>query len=710
MTERTVFWCPHCSGGRETPDRCGHAGAQNLVLPEPGEIFARDYEFISTLGSGGMGVVYKSRHRKLDRIVALKTLVSRTFRQDDLIRFQQEAKAAGKFKHRNLVSVLDFGITDDGIPFMSMEYLEGETLEQALASKKLSKLELLRIFEQCCDGLSYAHRHNVLHRDIKPANIMLVEGSDGLVAKILDFGIAKIADAGQSVQALTKVGAIFGTPPYMSPEQCAAEAATTHSDVYALGCVMYEAFAGRRPLVGQTAIETFELHRFAVPKPISDVVGASFPSSLDRLILRMLSKDPSERPSMDSLRWEIEQIANQLLNELERSEAASREAESTKDSSTSAKSNRLVGILFVVLSIGMTIAAGVWYRSMSDQPKHPAKALNRDLEFLDGSDKALPESHEEVFRTIAFKRTRETINEKVIAFRQCTFTKQQTKLLGAGAKNCSALHLFRTQGLSKENLHELKNLDLKEIHLVHSDIDDAALKEVVDLFGDKLENVMLIANENVTDKGLRELLRCKKLSTLRLQDQTQLTGATAKKALLGLPKLRVVAFSSAKTVTDDDLEPISRMHLTELGLSRTGITDASLNYVRSNVGLKMLSLDETDISEAKLAETIKHLPALHTLSICKTKVSEEIVKTLAARESDSKGIRLYVLMLDYLDISTKSFPYFPKFKHLYKLSLVGCPRLTQSDINSLQKVMPPNCKVTPGEVADIDLFPATRSF
>src|SRR5579885_1622484 len=228
----TMFWCPRCSSERKGIGECRHEGARLLEVYSENDEIDGTYVVIECLGAGGMGVVYKCLDKNLDKIVALKALIGRTDDPERLMRFQREAQAMGKLNHENLVSILNFGITGDGKPYMAMEYLEGVTLDHYLAERLSPEavsgqdeatrlLDIIDIFIRCCDGLAYAHQQGVLHRDLKPENIMLIGPFESAAdsqrrVKVLDFGIAKLSQADSGLQFRTKTGSLFGTPHYMS--------------------------------------------------------------------------------------------------------------------------------------------------------------------------------------------------------------------------------------------------------------------------------------------------------------------------------------------------------------------------------------------------------------------------------------------------------------------------------------------------------------
>ena len=269
-----------------------------------GQLVDGKYEILSLLGRGGMGTVYRVRHKLLNVDLALKTLDNAHLDDGQSSRrFQTEAKAAFSLKHSSLVKVHAFGVLDNGYPFLVMDLVQGRTLQTLIKERgQLSFPEIEAIFTQLCFGLAYAHQQQVVHRDIKPANIMLVDGmvlGDEGSVKILDFGIAKIVDANRGeMEALTQTGEIFGSPYYMSPEQCSGAAIDQRSDIYSLGCVLFEAITGTPPLVGTNALRTMMLHVNEQPPSLKEAaLGTSFPPVFEQIVAKMLAKSPADRYS-----------------------------------------------------------------------------------------------------------------------------------------------------------------------------------------------------------------------------------------------------------------------------------------------------------------------------------------------------------------------------------------------------------------------------
>jgi serine/threonine protein kinase len=268
--------------------------------PMIGQTFAERYQIVSVLGLGGMSVVYKAKHKLMDRMVAIKLMHAGLVKEPmALQRFQQESKAAASISHQNVVTVYDFGLTADGQAFFVMDCLEGPTLGDVIEKNGHLPVErAVNIFRQVCDGLECAHKKGVIHRDLKPANLVLLTQEDGSeLVKIVDFGIAKfLPAAGKKGQSLTQVGEVFGSPLFMSPEQLQARAVDARSDIYALGCVMYETLTGVLAVLGDNVVETMNMHLSQKPKPFKEVAPTlKIPEEVEAVVFKCLEKNPSDR-------------------------------------------------------------------------------------------------------------------------------------------------------------------------------------------------------------------------------------------------------------------------------------------------------------------------------------------------------------------------------------------------------------------------------
>lgn len=276
-----------------------------------GTTLADKYQILEKLGSGGMGLVYKAKHLLMKRLVAIKLMLPQfAASATALKRFRQEAQAASHLNHPNILKVYDFGVTPQGLPYLVMDLLEGTNLSAELTKHNYLPLgRALNIFVQTCAALYHAHQKGVIHRDLKPGNIMLVD-YDGQsdVVQIVDFGMAKIlSEMDGENEELTKTGEVFGSPMYMSPEQCMGRELDGRSDIYSLGCVMYRTLTGRPAVAGASAMECFNKHATALPAPFAEVAPElMLPPSLEAIIFKAMAKEVHERQdSMAQLREEL---------------------------------------------------------------------------------------------------------------------------------------------------------------------------------------------------------------------------------------------------------------------------------------------------------------------------------------------------------------------------------------------------------------------
>jgi serine/threonine-protein kinase len=277
--------------------------------PLIGRVLNDRFRILSPLGSGGMGKVYKAVQTPLDRVVALKILNPNFPAEKDPAfkrRFFLEASLTSKLRHPNTVTVIDYGQTEDGIYFIAMEYMEGQTLAEVLAHEKtLPWRRVLDIAQQICRSLREAHKLGVIHRDLKPANVMLLNEADHDVVKVLDFGLVKsflAADNQGTDPEVTQNGVFLGSPQYMAPEQ-ARNVADPRSDVYSLGILVYQMLCGRPPFQGKDYLEVIFQHMKESPRPVREVNAlAEVPHEVESVVLRCLQKDPTARfQSMDEV-------------------------------------------------------------------------------------------------------------------------------------------------------------------------------------------------------------------------------------------------------------------------------------------------------------------------------------------------------------------------------------------------------------------------
>ncbi len=301
--------CPSCKTKTDAPV-CPHDGFQTVDFarfdrPENklvGRVFHDRYRVDALIGLGGMGAVYRATQLTVERKVALKVLRPEYATTLEVVRrFQTEARAASVLEHPNTIRVFDFGQSEDGHLYLVTELLEGEPLSRLMKREpQMEPGKAARIAIQILKSLSEAHQHGIIHRDLKPENIFLkrVHGEEEFV-KVLDFGIAKVADGNTSA---TTTGTVVGTPLYMSPEQASAEPVSIESDIYGLGAVLYEMLSGAPPFAGESAMYVMMAHVQERPKPLELQGNHPALRELVATVADCLEKEKKNRPRTADVR------------------------------------------------------------------------------------------------------------------------------------------------------------------------------------------------------------------------------------------------------------------------------------------------------------------------------------------------------------------------------------------------------------------------
>jgi serine/threonine protein kinase len=259
------------------------------------EVLMGKYRIIEKLGSGGMGMVYKVQHILLNSYFALKFMHPQfADNEKNYKRFVREVQVAMNLMHKNIVTIREFGLLSEKMPYLIMDYSPGRPLDKVLQNNWNCDLaRSLEITRQVLDGLTEAHRHNVIHRDLKPANLLIEQDADGKdVVKIVDFGLAKLVAEAEQQESLTQE--VVGTPLYMAPEQAAGEKVDRRSDIYSVGLILYEMMAGRKAFQARSYQATLIQQMFLQPTPVSQI-NPHIPEAVEAVVMKSLSKDPAQR-------------------------------------------------------------------------------------------------------------------------------------------------------------------------------------------------------------------------------------------------------------------------------------------------------------------------------------------------------------------------------------------------------------------------------
>jgi tRNA A-37 threonylcarbamoyl transferase component Bud32 len=272
---------------------------------EPGMVVG-EFRIERKVAQGGMASVYSAVHPLIGKQAAIKVIHPAFCTDASMVaRFLQEARSVNQIRHMNIVDVFSFGTLPDGRVYSVMEWLEGETLRERLDKRKLELAEISDILDQIADALEASHRADVIHRDLKPENVFLVPARRGLdLAKLLDFGIAKLIPKGDDTTPTTRADLVLGTPQYMSPEQARGKRVDHQSDVYSLGVMAFEMVLGRLPFLADNAMDMVRQH-LTEPPPQPEYLWKEIPRGMSVMLMRMLDKHPQKRPSLKDVRAQL---------------------------------------------------------------------------------------------------------------------------------------------------------------------------------------------------------------------------------------------------------------------------------------------------------------------------------------------------------------------------------------------------------------------
>lgn len=296
--------CPKCSQAYD--DRYVVCPIDNTALvaagpaadPMVGRLLDNRYQIVSKIGEGGMGAIYKAVHTEMGRTCAIKLMTAISVGNEDAIaRFKREAKMASRIDNPHAVIIYDFGVAENGMLFLAMEFIDGKPLSRIMAESRMLPIDrVVHITNQITEGLAAAHALEIVHRDLKPDNIMITrKGNDSDYVKVLDFGIAKtVADDGDGAEHLTKTGFVLGTPVYMSPEQLLGEKLDPRSDIYSLAIIIYQMLGGQLPFTGDNPQSVMMKRITSQPIPLRSI-APSLSEDVEQAVMQGLTRDPENR-------------------------------------------------------------------------------------------------------------------------------------------------------------------------------------------------------------------------------------------------------------------------------------------------------------------------------------------------------------------------------------------------------------------------------
>jgi len=580
-----------------------------------GQVIDQKYKVLALLGRGGMGAVYLAHHLQLNKDMALKTFATANLNEEIRQRFKREAQALGKLKHKNIVQVFDFGIAEGGLPYYTMEHLDGESVAERIARKGMLDLtEALYVFSELCKGLLLCHKNGVVHRDIKPANIFLElrsSTSDAIVAvKLVDFGIAALSARPSADQQLTAAGTVFGSPLYMSPEQSLGEKVDARSDIYSSGCALFEMLTGKPPFRAATAFATMLMHQEVLPPTLAEAGGPereqSYPDWLEQLVAALLAKDPSARPQ--SLAQVLDRLGH--LNGPER-QHNSQSGSPRESARTAGRSNMSTAWLFVALvGIGLLALAsiGAFFVSQhqSQRPKFPLSEEHADVPAAALTAYRLPAKRAGFIR---FRFPREEIGKigqgdkerYTSACGDVEIADGPVVYFRAGQAICDRPELLMGFGAT-----DLRNLYFDGGGSAWSDKTVASIEHLT-----SIKKVVFSANK-FTPAAVASLNKLPELIELGLSDST-LTGEDLLK-LKCLPQLQSLVVSGMKNVSPVITRLVQKNSLFDFTAQDCNLGDADMHVIGRLKSLLTLNLEGNSVT-AKRLSALYNLPNLKELNL-----------------------------------------------------------------------------------------------
>lgn len=681
-----------------------------VELPINKEAFPLDrYQPKMRLGSGASGAVYLSRDRLLGKKVAVKIL--HQFDGKQLIAFQDEAKITSRLHHPNIISILDFGPTDSGTPYMVLEYLENaETLESYLQRVGPLDIELaIRMFKPVCFALAHAHRENVYHRDLKPSNILLSLSANELSVKLIDFGVAKVKfDTQEETSEQAKT--LAGTPFYIPPEVADGTGFTARSEIYSLGCVMFEALTGVPPFSGQTALETIAMHATHERPTLAQAAGHEFSQEIEKLIAKCLQRDPQKRFS--SAR-EVELALDELLEF---------KPTITSEVPTVQTSNERKTALLAPLVVLLLVLGGFYFASKNTleevkEPKGAAKPkkqkdntniyqvydaekMTKELFEVDPVNKAwiarVPIAEVDLLNVIKYHRGD-------IKNLQLHADESVENLITPKGWSAVATLNLRILGLRGSSIRDsdvakfAKIPQLRKCDFSKTKITDAAIKS---LANSEIEELNLESCEKLTEACADSLARMKYLTQLNLNNTNLGNVALKKIAPLNLLGLRV----GNCPVSDEGIANLaSTKTLTSLHVPSTQLTRKGFSSLR-DLDIRELNVDSCKhFDDACLETVVNNFPNLKYLMLNNTSVSPSGIKHLAKLKNlrvlhvalrklndDDLAPILNSLNLELIDVSQSditdnTLSKLAKMSNLRKVQVTGCNCVTKEAVTELKK-------------------------
>ena len=601
------------------------------------------YKVLQRLGSGGTSTVYKASDLVLKRFVAVKLLRAGTRTKDQLVRLQREARAICQLQHPNIIDAFDFIVGDDNIPVLAMEFVDGVSLDDLVRQNGPLELEqAIAVCQQICSALDYAHQHNILHRDLKPANV-IVQKTEPIEIKIIDFGIAKLSDEDTS---LTSAGVIVGTPSFISPEQANGETVDVRSDIYSLGCLMYKILTGRNPFRGATMMETLQAQIHEEAPTLEEGNGArEYSQELEDIIAKALKKDPGERFQTMS---EFSNALNAIRPANNDSQFETSETE-TPPSGFTAESKRSK-LLFPMILLAVLVAVTITSLQIAN--------------IFSNADEPVVDTNSDTFLRI-HQIGKRPVGKWIWYFLR-TETVSDDQLKALGKLGVDRLTLAKTN-IADSQLPMISKLPLKLLDIRETKITNAGLRTICDTMP-KLQSILIEDCPNIDSNGYQELRRLKNLRVLSLR-HTTVSDKDLKILCPALQKLNVLYVANSPNITNDAIDEILKLkELYALRIDGTKISPVQIKRLSVLPRLLFLGLAELGINDNNMPDFSRNISMLDLSS-----------NAFSIKSLDSKVLKL---------------------PELWYMDLRGCPRI--NDDSDAKHTLQSTFRHTQGYVVLLD--------
>lgn len=585
----------------------GHESDENAARSD---LFAGRFQILEKLGDGATGDVFKVTDSVLNRQAAIKLL---RFRNEErkILRFQREAKASSKLKHPGLIEVYDFGIADDGTPYLVMELIEGNSLESVLKNiEKMDTDRALRIASLTAEAMQHAHAHKVVHRDLKPSNIMIVNEGKKEQVKVLDFGLAAILEDDGVARTLTPNSLGFaGTPYFMSPEQASKTGVDERADVYSLGCILFSLIAGRPPFIGESTMQTVELHKTAeVPNLRELVADGKISTILIKTIEKMLAKNPAQRFQNMT---EVKSALDACRSDANPSDANPSDAlfeQSQKEKAPSKDSRRLKFVPIAIVS-----AAAVMIGVIACYFAAPLMVQSSD-----------PKNTVKMAKTSGILDPLAASDDLKVDFNMAA---------SVAGDNSGDIALSPSMQLNGEGIDDLTieniligNPNLEKIMISDARVTDKCTALMVN--SNKLFGIHLEYCPNITNAALLPFKRIKHLETLNLRGSTGITDQ-GMDTLAACKSLNQILLGNNKNITVRGVEKLAGIpKLFHLGLGDTGVRGKDFLVLKKLPRLVYLSMDHCKLDQSDV-DAIAELKFLKAFSMTSSSISDKGLMKLA---------------------------------------------------------------------------------